>query len=196
MNHTASLEVEVSALIGTTHATLASGVDRESLASVRTGLLALASQQHLFTPDAFPMPGGLNSVLYVLHSDPGETMTLYVNVCGPGVVSPPHDHGTWAVIAGLRGVEENWFYRERANANPGDESAMEEVGHMQVEAGKAIALMPNDIHCIATGEQALVMSLHFYGLSLPNQIDRRAFGLPGSKPAHYAPQPAIRAWPR
>ncbi|MGO4396243.1 hypothetical protein AB4Z46_33335 [Variovorax sp. M-6] len=192
MNEHEILERAVARLIEKTREALAPGLTRESLFAVRSHLLALSAQRELFAPERFPLPPGQNSVMYILHSEPDESTTLYVNVCGPGIVSPAHDHGTWALVAGLLGVEENRFYRTRAPLH----QDVEEVGRMNVEHGKAIALLPDDVHSISTGDQALMMGLHFYGLSLPRQTARRAFGLPGSTPSAYAPQPEIRAWPR
>lgn len=171
------------------------GTSRHSLAVIRLALLRLATRSELFPPEAFPLPQGQAAVLYTLHTDTDESMTLYVDVCGPDVFSPPHDHGTWALIAGLQGYENNRFYQMVSGDEPAAAPAVKEVGQLALGAGKAIALMPDDIHSIATGEQARVMCLHFYGLSLPRQTTRRAFGLPGQAPSHYAPQPEIRSWP-
>lgn len=192
MSEHQDLERAVARLIEQTREALAPGLSRETLSVVRSHLLEMAARRDWFPHDRFPLPRGQNSVMYVLHSDPDESTTLYVNVCGPGIVSPAHDHGTWALIAGLEGAEENRFYRTREP----DHRDVAEVGRMTVEHGKAIALLPDDIHSISTGDQPLMMSLHFYGLSLPRQTTRRAFGLSGTAPSSYSPQPEIRAWPQ
>ncbi|MGD9944113.1 MAG: hypothetical protein AB7L76_02325 [Burkholderiaceae bacterium] len=189
MNLDQQLGRRIDELVADTRRTLAAeGVTRHSLARVREALIELGRETSLFDPQRFPLPAGGKARMYVLHADPDQSMTLYVNVCGAGVVSPPHDHATWAVIAGVVGEERNTFYRiVDAGAEP--------VGSKAVVAGEAVALMPDDVHSIDTLQQPLVMTLHFYGRSLPAQTDRRAFPEQGAATA-YAPQPEIVAWTR
>lgn len=156
------------------------------LSNVRQELIALAQQpefqSHAWFPDAAPGKG----VLYQLHGDLDDAYALYVNVCGAQVVSPPHDHTTWAVIAGVEGVEHNYFYR----LDEGQRAVR--TGQKDIRAGEGVALMPDDVHSINTSNQDRVVCLHFYGVGLPKQTARRAFGELAA--AGYAPQPEIMQW--
>lgn len=49
-------------------------------------------------------------LLYELAMSSGNRPSLYLVSDGVGIVSPPHCHETWAVIAGIRGQELNHRY--------------------------------------------------------------------------------------
>ena len=191
-----TLRRRVDSLIADTRTLLAShGVSRESLARVRERLQQLAGERALFSAERFPsVPAGTGR-LYTLHEDADGSFALYVNVCGPQVRSPAHDHSTWAVIAGIEGEEFNTFYSVDPAAG---DVAVRVTGEKTIGPGDAIALMPQDVHSIDTRDQPRVACLHFYGRGLPQQTDRRAFPAadadPGAQPAKYAPQPEIVRW--
>ena len=197
MNDDKALADRVEDLMARTRRALSTkGVSRHGLAELREALIELAGQASLFGPERFAPAADGKPRMYVLHAEPDDSITLYVNICGAGVVSPPHDHATWAVIAGVVGEERNTFYRLVSPTGPEAGAAgahLETVGGKSVVAGEAIALMPDDIHSIDTLQQDRVVTLHFYGRSLPAQTDRRAFPDSGQAAA-YAPQPEIVAW--
>ncbi len=167
----------------------AQGLNRPTLARLREGLQALAAHPALRDAETFAMNDNGKGKMYRLHEDDdGGGFALYVNVCGSGVVSPPHDHTTWAIIAGVEGVEHNTFYEVGADGKP------RETGRKAIGAGDAIALMPDDVHSIDTRDGQRVVCLHFYGLALPRQTGRRAF-FEQRDAGHYAPQPDIVGWP-
>ena len=53
--------------------------------------------------------------LYLLSEDDRHEYALYAVSEKLGNMSPPHDHTTWAVIAGIEGEELNKFYRRLDN---------------------------------------------------------------------------------
>lgn len=164
------------------------GLNRTSLARIREDLVALAAHPALRDADTFAMRPGGQGKMYRLHEDDDGGYALYINVCGAGVVSPPHDHTTWAIIAGVEGLEHNTFY------DIDDQGRPRTKGHKAIGAGDAIALMPDDVHSIDTRDGERVVCLHFYGLALPSQTERRAF-FDESAASRYAPQPEIVSWP-
>src|SRR5262245_59588991 len=80
-------------------------------------LAAMADQLRAFTPEvlrasvALPPAGAGQEVMYELAEDVQSGLVLYLVSDAPGIVSPPHAHGTWAIIAGVDGVELNKLYR-------------------------------------------------------------------------------------
>jgi predicted metal-dependent enzyme (double-stranded beta helix superfamily) len=76
------------------------GVSRPALEKIRTELLALAAQEHLFPNHVFPppAPGVKGAQRYLLQEDPGNRFALYLNALNPGNETKPHDHTTWAVV--------------------------------------------------------------------------------------------------
>jgi predicted metal-dependent enzyme (double-stranded beta helix superfamily) len=146
------------------------GVTRESLDAIKAEMLALARQVHLFPSAEFPPPpaGEKISQRYLLQEDDDHRFAMYLNSLNPGNESRPHDHTTWAVIVSVKGQEHNTVY-ERV---PGGLKVAREV---MVEPGTGIALLPDDIHAIATPGAVPTRHLHMYGLALEVLDERQAY---------------------
>ena len=76
----------------------AEGVTRESLAKIGETLVGLATRTELFLLEQFPVrkEGGI----YRLAEDPDHRFALYASAGLEGKLVAPHNHTTWAVIAG------------------------------------------------------------------------------------------------
>lgn len=137
------------------------GVTRAALDAFKTEMLALARHEHLFPSTAFlPPPNGEKGAQrYLLQEDPDHRFALYLNALNPGNATPPHDHTTWAVVVSVEGAEANKVYRRTA-------SGLEVEREVMVEGETGIALMPDDIHSIATPGGSPTRHLHMYGLAL------------------------------
>ena len=61
------------------------------------------------------MPQGEPGKAYRLAEDADHRFALYAAAGAPGRQAPPHNHTTWAVIAGVYGEEHNVFYRRTDN---------------------------------------------------------------------------------
>ena len=60
----------------------------------------------------FPGPDeGVAETLYLLSEDEDLNNALYLYRPAPGMSTPPHDHSTWAVIAGIEGEEPNTVWQ-------------------------------------------------------------------------------------
>ena len=58
--------------------------------------------------------------MHVLHEEVDHTLAVFVVTWLPGRFTAPHDHGTWAVIAGLEGSERNTLWeRQDDGTRPG-----------------------------------------------------------------------------
>ena len=95
-----------------------------------------------------------------------DRLALYIQAVGNGVAAPPHEHTTWAVIAGLRGQELNRLYGPCAGG--GEPQVQREV---VVERGTGVAMLGDDVHSIhIRGASA---NFHCYGLALEQLSGRR-----------------------
>ena len=56
--------------------------------------------------------------VYRLSEDLGGRYALYLSTGLPGKSQPPHDHTTWAIIAGVEGVERNVFFTRGKTDDP------------------------------------------------------------------------------
>jgi predicted metal-dependent enzyme (double-stranded beta helix superfamily) len=143
------------------------GVTRASLDAIKAEMLALAAQSALFPAAEFPPPpnGEKGAQRYLLQQDADHRFALYLNALNPGNATRPHDHTTWAVVVAVDGQEHNTVYRRVPGGLMVDHEVM-------VEPGTGIALMPDDIHAIATPGVRSTRHLHMYGLAL-EVLDRR-----------------------
>jgi predicted metal-dependent enzyme (double-stranded beta helix superfamily) len=148
------------------------GVTRVMLAEVRKVMLDLARHQELFPREDFPLTDGQNQV-YRLAEDADHRFALYMSCGMPGKKVPPHNHTTWAVIAGVDGEEENFFYERSDDGQTEWKGTLKQIDHEVVRLGTGVCLMPEDIHHIQTPPDRPNMHLHMYGLSLehlPNRV--------------------------
>jgi len=71
--------------------------------------------------------------------------------------TPPHDHGTWATILLLSGVEKNTLYRV------GDDGSLRRTSELVLERGSILPMRASSVHVAeCVGEDAAI-GLHVYG---------------------------------
>lgn len=143
-------------------------VGRAELEQAKGLLLGLAERRELFGADDFPLPDAeaeKNNALYLLAEESEPALSLYLQVSGSGLDVPPHNHKTWAIIAGIDGVEENRFY-EHSEAGP------QRSGGQDVGPGSAVAFEPEDLHSIHIHGQERVLNFHMYGIPLDKLYGR------------------------
>lgn len=152
------------------------GVTREALALIEQELVTLARHKELFSETHFPNPEpGSRAKLYLLSEDDGGRFPLYLTCALPGGAVRPHNHNTWAVVAGLSGCEENCFYdRAEGGMAPGPARiVLRET--VRVHDGESVAMLPDDIHSVATPSDVPRRHFHMYGISLERLSDRLAY---------------------
>jgi len=168
------------------------GVTRNALALIEEELIALSRHKDLFSETHFPNPEpGTSARLYLLSEDENGRFPLYLTCAHPGGAVRPHNHGTWAVVAGLSGCEENHFYnRVQGGSAPGP-AKIELVESVRVLDGESIALLPDDIHSVATPGDVPRRHFHMYGLSLERLPKRLAYDIDNDTCAHMEINPKI-----
>jgi predicted metal-dependent enzyme (double-stranded beta helix superfamily) len=113
---------------------------------------------------------------FLLHEEPDHSLAVFVVNWLPGRGAPPHDHGTWAVVAGVEGLEKNTSYRRIDNRD--------RPGFAELEVKKEAVAGPGDLVCMKTGgihsvhndTENISLSLHSYGRHV-NHTDRSQFDL-------------------
>jgi predicted metal-dependent enzyme (double-stranded beta helix superfamily) len=146
------------------------------LEEVRSVMLELSSHHELFPREDFPLKDG-KSVVYRLAEDGDNRFALYMSCGVPGKRVPPHNHTTWAVIVGVDGEEENFFYERNADHTTPGKGTLRQVREEVVRPGSGVTLMPDDIHHIQTPPDRPNMHLHMYGLSLEHLPNRVTYNL-------------------
>jgi predicted metal-dependent enzyme (double-stranded beta helix superfamily) len=168
------------------------GVTRSGLELIEKELIKLSRHKELFNVEHFPNPEPGNAArLYLLSEDADGRFPLYLTCALPGGSVRPHNHGTWAVVAGLSGCEENNLF-DRVSG--GNEPGMAEIAHarcVHVHDGESIALLPDDIHSVATPGEVPRRHFHMYGLSLERLPKRLAYDMKNNSCAYMEINPKI-----
>lgn len=162
--------------------------DRPTLERISARLQSLAARADLFPTEDFPEPtkeSGATSSRYLLAQQPGDSVTLYLNVIIPGKSTKPHDHGTWAVIVAVSGEELNRIYHRLDDGSDPEHARLEQVREYVVKPGSPINFMPKDIHSIHVDGTQTVRHFHLYGQPLETLTDRLGYDLETGKVSNY-----------
>lgn len=164
--------------------------ERHHLKNVENILLDLAKEKSVFDESDFPNPpSGTYDSVYLLAEETDATHALYLVCARQGKVVAPHNHTSWAVIAGLEGEEKNYIYEQTGDPDMPDGLGISEIYQVCIGEGQALSLMPDDFHGIEA-KTPMIRHLHWYGKSLPEQKERLTF-LDGSWQKKESPALAI-----
>ncbi|MBW4586742.1 cupin [Aetokthonos hydrillicola Thurmond2011] len=119
-----------------------------------------------------PRPTTGTSVL-LLYDELGFPFTVQTVTFAPGTVSTIHNHGTWGVVAVLKGQERNVFWKR--NPIPDCQDKIERTGELTLFPGDIISFSGDAIHSVeAVGEEPTV-TFNVYGETSPK--DRFEFDI-------------------
>lgn len=108
--------------------------------------------------DPSPQNGIAVSVLY---EELGFPFTVQTVKFFPGAMSTIHTHGTWGVVAVLKGREKNTFWQRRDAAD--GQIQVERTGELILLPGDIISFNPDAIHSIeALGDEPTI-TFNIYG---------------------------------
>jgi len=168
------------------------GVTRAALEKIKAELTALASQAELFPPEHFANAPGRAGTIYHLAEDLDGRFALYGSAGVPGKAQPPHNHTTWASIAGVFGDEHNVFYDRTDGGETPGEGKLKKTHELTIRRGTACAMLPDDFHTIEVASKTESLHLHLYGKTLEDLPDRITFGSSnGGKYGRFMAKPDI-----
>ena len=168
------------------------GISRASLDRIKAELIALASRTELFPPAHFANVPGRAGTIYHLAEDADGRFALYGSAGVPGKAQPPHNHTTWASIAGVYGDEHNVFYERTDHGENPAEGRLRKTHELTIRRGSACAMLPGDFHTIEVTGDAESLHLHLYGKTLEDLPDRIGFPTStGGRIARFMAKPEI-----
>ncbi|MEH1871860.1 cupin [Nostoc sp.] len=113
-----------------------------------------------------PSPKTGTSVL-LLYDELGFPLTVQVVTFAPGTRSTIHNHGTWGIVAVLKGQEKNTFWRR--TPSPDFQDKIESTGEINLFPGDIISFTPDAIHSVeAMGDEPTV-TFNIYGETDPSE---------------------------
>jgi predicted metal-dependent enzyme (double-stranded beta helix superfamily) len=104
--------------------------------------------------------------VYLLHEDPDHSLAIFAVSWLPHRGAPPHDHGTWAVVAGVDGPEKNEFFERRDDRSRPGYAELKKVGEKVFGVGDVLAMRTGQIHSIWNDSETVSVSLHIYGKNI------------------------------
>lgn len=153
------------------------GVDRASVGRMLEVLKPLAARRELFAAGEFAGPAGKElQARYLLSEAAGHTFALYLNIMRPGRRIPPHNHTTWACIAGVEGVETNTVWKRSDDGRAPGKAKLGVDRVVDVGPGTGIAFLGEDIHSVEIKDRE-IRHLHMYGRALEKLTERVVFDL-------------------
>jgi len=102
----------------------------------------------------------------LLHEEPDHTLAIFVVSWLPGRGTPAHDHGTWAVVAGVVGAEHNEFYERVDDRSRPGHAELKKTGDKTFGPGDVLAMLAGRIHAVTNRTGATSVSLHIYGKNI------------------------------
>ena len=148
----------------------------EILIRVQPLVSQLARSKEWLLPRHYEALQDQGNGVHLLHEEPDHTLAI-VAVCWlPGRETPPHNHGTWAVVAGVERTERNVFWRRLDDGTRAGHAALERIGEKVIGVGELLAMPTGTIHSVANDTREITLTLHVYGRHLNfsprSQFDR------------------------
>ena len=101
--------------------------------------------------------------VHVLHEEDNHDLAVMVASWLPQKGTPPHDHGTWAVVAGLEGTERNTAWMRLDDGMRESYAELLPCGDRLLEPGSVIAMRSGAVHSVRNDGDRISVSLHIYG---------------------------------
>jgi predicted metal-dependent enzyme (double-stranded beta helix superfamily) len=97
----------------------------------------------------------------MLYDELGFPLTVQTVTFSPGTVSTIHNHGTWGVIAVLKGQEKNTLWKR--SHDPKGQEKIESVGEITLAPKDIISFTPGAIHSVEAVGSEPTVTFNIYG---------------------------------
>ncbi|MZR31059.1 cysteine dioxygenase family protein [Sneathiella litorea] len=114
--------------------------------------------------------------VHLLHEEADHSLAIMAVAWEPGGSAPPHDHGTWAVVAGIDGIERNIRYNRVDDRSQSGYARLEVKHELDAGPGDVICMKDGGIHSVRNDSDIVSLSLHTYGKHF-NFTDRSQYNL-------------------
>jgi len=136
----------------------------------------LALNKSWLLPEHFNAGSEQGFGVHLLHEEADHSLPVFAVSWLPGRGAPPHDHGTWAVVAGVEGVEKNTRYKRVDDRNRADYAKLEVKEAFDAAEGELVCMKTGGIHSVVNESNKVTLSLHTYGMHV-NYTERSQFNL-------------------
>ena len=130
-----------------------------ALERVKPLVARLARSRSWVRPEYYECDPEQGFGVHVLHEQPDHSLWAIAASWLPQRGAPPHNHGTWAVVAGIDGEEKNTLWRRRGNK-------LEHYRSQTIGPGQVATFLGDEIHSVTNEGPRTTLSLHVYGRNL------------------------------
>ena len=107
---------------------------------------------------------------FLLHEEKDHSLAVLAASWTPGMGVGPHDHGTWAVVVGVDGIERNIRYQRLDDRSNPDYAELEIKGESRAGPGDLVCIKKGGIHSVRNDSDKVTLSLHTYGTHINYSI--------------------------
>lgn len=128
-------------------------------------------EERFFKPD---LKTGFS--VFQLHEETDHSLAVLAVSWVPGMGVEPHDHGTWAVVVGVEGIERNIRYKRLDDRNDPHLARLKIKEEGNAGPGDLVCIKSGGIHAVRNDGDKVTLSLHTYGTHI-NHTNRYQFDL-------------------
>jgi len=114
--------------------------------------------------------------VHVLHEESDHSLAVFIVSWDPHNGVGPHDHGTWAIIAGVEGDEQNTSYTRLDDRSRDGYAEIEVKLKTKAGPGDLVCMKNGGIHSVWNDSDRVTLSLHTYGMHV-NYTERSIYDL-------------------
>ncbi len=150
------------------------GAENESkyLPEIRTLVRRLIVNSYWVQSQYLEASPQIGTSVLVLYDELGFPFTVQTVTFAPGTKSNIHNHGTWGVIAILKGQEKNTFWKRESNPDAEgnlEQDKIEQTGDLTLFPGDIISFNPDAIHSVEAIGNEPTVTFNVYGETDPTQ---------------------------
>lgn len=150
--------------------------EREIIRRVSPLAQRMAVEKNWLRPKHYEADPEQGFGVHVLHEEPDHRLAVFVVSWLPGRGTEPHDHGTWAVVAGVEGIERNVRYQRLDDRSRPDYAEIKVKQEFNADKGDLVCMKTGGIHSVHNDTDKVTLSLHTYGKHV-NYTKRSQFDL-------------------
>ena len=135
------------------------------------------SLNHDWIEDRFMHPDETTGFsVFLLHEEEDHRLAVLAVSWVPGMGIEPHDHGTWAVVACVKGLEKNISYKRLDDRSNPKYAELEIKSESITGPGDLVCMKTGGIHEVRNDGDEVALSIHTYGYHI-NHTGRSQFNL-------------------
>ena len=138
--------------------------------------IRLAGNKSWIKPEYYNVDEEQGFGLHLLHEKNDHRLAVFVIAWAPGKGLAPHNHKTWAVVAGIEGQEHETNYKRLDDRSKAGFAELVKTSEETIYPGNATCCLPEDIHSVWNNGDKIALSIHTYGIHL-NHTGRSIFDI-------------------